>query len=330
MLFSRYFCSNLHKITFPLQKLVEETMKYITNNKSDSENAEAEHEGFEIKEEIHNHNKSLLLHQNLASKIQYFHTSLEKLFRQIVNNPNNENIEFVLNILYYLEEDHWNQYYNETKKKLLAQIFRLNNIQALKQALLRLLGKICVFNTFIQTENFHSVIYNVLTLNYPEKNNNVMIKNSWVLANLCANLRNFEVFTVEQNQDILLMILGYCGSSREKLVSNGFRALGYFISNNFDQILCQILTIKNSKTKEVMTSLSEIYLKPFDSYSVKVCWNVCVSLSNIFKSYKPNFMKLFFKDPVLKNIAKILTTKNNFKTQIHCIEVTFPFSSQIF
>jgi len=251
-------------------KLVEETMKYITNNKAD---AEGENEGFEIKEESPNHHHSSTrpqLHQNLENKIRYFHTSLEKLFRQIVYNPNNENIEFVLNILYYLEEDHWNLYYTETKKKLLAQIFRLNNIQALKQALLRLLGKICVFNTFIQTENFHSVIYNVLTLNYPEKNNNVMIKNSWVLANLCANLKNFQVFSVEQNQDILLMILGYCGSSKEKLVSNGFRALGYFISNNCDEMLCQILTYKNSKAKEVITALSEIYLKPFDSYSVKV------------------------------------------------------------
>jgi len=243
-------------------------MKHITNNRSDCENAEHEHDTFESKEENHNHDTKLFL-QNSHAKIEHFHASLEKVFKKIITNVHDDNIEYVLNILYYLEEGQW-ELYSDTKQKLLTQVSRLNNIQALKQSLLRLLGKICVFPHFIQMDNFYKIIYNVFTFNYPEKNNNIMIKNSWVLANLCANLKNFDVFTVEQNQEILSIILGYCNSSKEKLVSNGFRAIGYFISNTSDHMLCQILTKKNNKIGELKKALGEVYLKSFETYSVKV------------------------------------------------------------
>ena len=246
-------------------KLIEETMKYITNNRND---AEADNEDFCAKEDAAVSN--IQMNGELQAEIQRFHVSLEKLLKQIISNVNSENIEFALNILYYLEESHWELYYKDTKNKLIGQIYRINNIQALKQGLLRLLGKICVFTHFASLENFPKIVFNVISMNYPEKYNNIMIKNSWVLANLCANLKNFDTFTVEQNQEILSMILGYCGSSKEKLVSNGFRALGYFISNNADATLCQIVNLKNAKTEEVNKALGEVYLKSFESYSVKV------------------------------------------------------------
>jgi len=244
-------------------------MKNITNNRNDCENAEQDHDAFESKEENHTHDNKAFL-ANSQVKVENFHISLEKIFKKILTNIHDDNIEYVLNILYYLEEGQWNLYYCDTKQKLLSQVARLNNIQALKQSLLRLLGKICVFPHFIQLDNFHKIIYNVFTFNYPEKNNNIMIKNSWVLANLCANLKNFDVFTIEQNQEILSIILGYCNSSKEKLVSNGFRALGYFISNTSDNMLCQVLTKKNGKAEEIKKSLNEVYLKSFENYSVKV------------------------------------------------------------
>lgn len=241
-------------------------MKYITNNRND---AEGDDHDTDSKDDA-TPRPQVQLHYNSHVKVQRFHIALEKLLKQILSNVNDENIEFALNILYYLEETHWESYYHESKQKLLSQVYKLNNFQALKQSLLRLMGKVCVFSHFVKLENFPKIIYNVFTINYPEKNNNIMIKNSWVLANLCANLKNFDIFTAEQNQEILSMILGYCNSSKEKLVSNGFRALGYFVSNNTDQTLTKITELHNRKTEEVNRGLREIYLKQFDGFSVKV------------------------------------------------------------
>lgn len=248
-------------------------MKYITNNRTDSEGDDHDADGREDSPR-----PQIQLHSISHAKVQRFHIALEKLLKQILSNVNDENIEFALNILYYLEETHWESYYHESKQKLLNQVYKLNNFQALKQSLLRLMGKVCVFSHFVKLESFPKIIYNVFTINYPEKNNNIMIKNSWVLANLCANLKNFDIFTVEQNQEILSMILGYCNSSKEKLVSNGFRALGYFISNNTDQTLTKITELQNRRTEEVNKGLREVYLKQFDGFSVKVKYYFYVGL----------------------------------------------------
>jgi len=173
----------------------------------------------------------------------------------------------------------------------------------------------------MKLENFSKLTYSILSANMAEKNNNVMIKNSWVLANLCANLQNFDKFTLEENQNILSMILSYCNSSKEKLVSNGYRALGYYISNNKDDCLVKVMNFESSKSQEIANSLKETYLKSFASLSVKVCWNVCVSFANILKNYKPGFMKIFYREETLDNMLTILTSKNNFKTYIHCVDM---------
>lgn len=249
-----------------------------------------------------------------------YHNFLETHFSHILENSSSDFMEYVLNILYYLDEIDWVTYYPSTKAKLIEIISKINSSQNLKQALLRMLGKICTFSIFIKQPEFAGIVYQTLKSNANEKNNNILIKNSWVLANLCANFTHFEQFTLEENQEILSMILSYCSSPKEKLVSNGYRGLGYFVSNNSDETLVKLLTT-GEKGKELLTSLREVYLKPFSSFSVKVCWNVCVSFSNILKYFKPNFMKIFFSEDLLENLKTILTTKNNFKTQIHCVEV---------
>lgn len=147
-----------------------------------------------------------------------------------------------------------------------------------------------------------------------------MIKNSWVLANLCANLTHFDKFSLAENNEILGMILLYCSSAKEKLVSNAYRALGYFISNNSDQILVELISNAEGGPK-TLQSLREAYLRSFEPFSVKVCWNICVSFSNILKATKTLFMSMFFCEEIIENMRSILLTKNNFKTQIHCIEM---------
>jgi len=97
-----------------------------------------------------------------------------------------------------------------------------------------------------------------------------MIKNSWVLANLCANFTHFELFSTEENQKILLMSLGYCNSNKEKLISNGFRALGFYIKNNNDELLCKTIEGKDLEAENIKKALSEVYKKPFSKCSVKV------------------------------------------------------------
>ncbi|RZK19807.1 MAG: hypothetical protein EOO43_11505 [Flavobacterium sp.] len=139
-----------------------------------------------------------------------------------------------------------------------------------KQSLLRLLGKICTFKQFYDHKGFSETIFEIVTLNYNEKNTNTLIKNSWVLANLCANREACENFKLEINQELLFMSLAYCLSNKEKLTSNGFRALGYFITNNSDEVLCQLATMESPKTQKIVEGLKEVYLRPFANSSVKV------------------------------------------------------------
>ncbi len=289
-------------------------MRYISTDKGDFE----ENEEASLQKPL---SPSKPKPKSSSNSVKVFHCFLEKHFSNILNNPGSDFMEYVLNILYYLDEADWIAHYSETKMKLIGIIPKINTSQNLKQALLRMLGKICTFSTFINEGGFANTVYQTLKSNSNEKNNNIMIKNSWVLANLCANFANFEKFSLSENQDVLTMILLYCSSPKEKLVSNGYRALGYFISNNTDEILLKLVTNKDQNAADILKSLREVYLKPFTTFSVKVCWNVCVSFSNILKYFKPNFMKAFFSEDLLENMKTILTSKNNFKTQIHCVEV---------
>lgn len=289
-------------------------MRYISTDKGDFENQEPEIE--------HSAPKPILVQRKTKSleNISIFHGFLEKLFSSMFNGDNTDFLEYVLNILYYLDEDDWKNNYHVTKGLLIGCIDKLNSSSSLKQSLLRMLGKICTFSYFVSEEEFPKLVFKSLKNNISEKNNNIMIKNSWVLANLCANLNRFNEFTIEENHDFLNMILVYCTSNKEKLISNGYRALGYFISNNSDDILNDMIS-DPSKGQDICNSLREVYLRSFEAYSVKVCWNICVSFSNILKMSKPKFMEKFFCDEILENMKSILTSKNNFKTQIHCVEM---------
>ena len=182
----------------------------------------------------------------------------------------NEDVEYALDILFYLESKDWEIYYNEIKQLLINSLLKLNQNTSLKQSLLKLLSKVCIYEVFMNSDNFPNLAYKVITENNSEKNANILIKNSLVLANLCANLKNFDVFTMEQHQGILVLSLEYCNSNKEKIISNGYRALGYYISNNSDEILNATLVQKDVKTNYIKRNLMEIYKKPFNQLSVKV------------------------------------------------------------
>jgi hypothetical protein len=239
-------------------------MRYISTDKGDFENQEPEIESGALKQPVVVQPK-----MKCVENIKIFHGFLEKLFCAMFTGENAEFLEYVLNILYYLDEDDWINYYYETKFHLINYIDKLNSTTALKQSLLRMLGKICTFNLFVSEEAFPKLVFKCLKNNILEKNNNIMIKNSWVLANLCANLTKFNEFSLEDIHDFLNMILVYCTSNKEKLISNGYRALGYFISNNSDDILDKLLS-DSTKGEEICKSLREVYIRSFESYSVKV------------------------------------------------------------
>ncbi len=294
-------------------KIIEEIMKYMNECKDDNENQEMEMETLKKEEKTASS-------ETLASQASSFHGFVAGFLNHIFKTSP-ENTEHVLDILYYLNEKDWEKHYSEIKEKFIDSLIELNATPSFNQSFLKLLGKACIFPSFMNIERFPKMVSKVILKNIHEKNNNTIIKNSWVLANLCTNCHNFNLFSLEENQELLLLCLSYANSTKEKIVSNGFRALGYYISNHSDQSLCDTLALSNVNSEKIKASLSDVYLKPFTKCSVKVCWNVCVSLSNILKSFKPNFTQTFFTQDIFFNIAEILTAKNNFKTQIHCIEV---------
>jgi len=294
-------------------KIIEEIMKYMNEYKEENDNQEMEIET--IKKEK--------MATGIVSTIQM--SSFHKFVASFLNtafssSKSSDYTEHVLDILYYLNEQDWEDYYSEIKEKFIDSLLELN-YASFNLSFLKLLGKTCIFTSFMNIDRFPKLVSKVILNNVNEKNNNTIIKNSWVLANLCTNCHNFDLFSLEENQQLLLTCLSYCNSTKEKIVSNGFRALGYFISNHTDESLCKTLALSNTNADKIKTSLREVYKKPFTKCSVKVCWNVCVSLSNILRSFKPNFTKTFFTEDIFFNIAEILTAKNNFKTQIHCIEM---------
>jgi len=306
-------CKDLdRKYSAALYKIIEETLKQM--NSSDKK-IEADDD---LEEELNTPNNISLPQQKVLS----LYVFLEEMMRNAFESQDAKAIESSLSLLYYINEEAWETHYAKIKIILLSQLLQLNTIPTFKQSLLRLLGKICTFKQFYEYEGFSKMIFEIVTLNYNEKNTNTLIKNSWVLANLCANREACENFSLEINQELLFMSLSYCLSNKEKLTSNGFRALGYFITNNSDETLCKLASMEESpKTEKIIEALKEVYLRPFANSSVKVCWNVCVSLSNILKSFKPEFMNKFFNKEAFINVAKILETKNNYKAQIHCLEV---------
>ena len=244
--------------------MFEETLKHLNNDKDDDQ-LDGEVEVVKKEEAPLNLSETI----QSQSQVQQFHKLLAG-FLQNIFNSNSENTEHILDILYYLQDRDWESYYKEVRNKFIEAFPTLNAQSNLKQSFLRLLGKLCTFSSFMKIAKFPRLVYEVVCQNANEKNNNVVIKSSWVLANLSANLSSFEMFSVEENQELFLLSLGYCNSPKEKLISNGFRALGYYISNNSDEILCKTIVTQNAKAENIKKTLSEVYKKPFSKYSVKV------------------------------------------------------------
>ena len=111
-------------------------------------------------------------------------------------------------------------------------------------------------------------------MNSNEKNNALIIKNSWILANMCASLKDYSIIDINQLKKLLQLICVYCDNSKEKIKSNAYRALGYYIKNISSEEIDSIFKTNGQELNENIIKIKHVYDKDFSTFSVKVSFYI--------------------------------------------------------
>lgn len=134
------------------------------------------------------------------------------------------------------------------------------------------------------------------------KNINAKIKNSCALANwLSKNELLLNISLPKRLISDYLSIL--CQDSKEKVVCNGLRGLGFFLK-----------TLPKEQTPE----LKSLYYKVLKMNSPKILWNVCASLRNCLAVLEGD--SFIFDQEIYLQLLNILQHSTNYKSQIHAIK----------
>jgi hypothetical protein len=71
-------------------------------------------------------------------------------------------------------------------------------------------------------------VYQIIFESASDTNINVQMSNSWALANL-SFIKKFNISDPYVAQESLMISIQYACSTKEKVVSNGLRSLGYYL-----------------------------------------------------------------------------------------------------
>lgn len=270
-----------------------------------------------------------------------FGTFLNKVFLKFLKGPDDICKNIILNILSFFKEENWEIFKDEDFDWILKVVNESKDIQNLKQAWIKFLGYIIYHKRFHQNQELIHDIIERLYGYRSETNQQICQKNSWAVANICCSC---DLNTIDNTltAKILWMSFMYAESTKEKIISNSIRALGYILSRcseitlkeifeiaNTDdgvikdmQSMCKAQGIKNMKNSISIESVIEILLCRIQDSSPKISWNAWVSLGNILEqSHIRKFdADVLFSKKSIGLLMNIIKEKPNYKAKIHATQ----------
>ncbi|KYR01222.1 HEAT repeat-containing protein [Tieghemostelium lacteum] len=168
-----------------------------------------------------------------------------------------------------------------------------------------------------------------LTKSMNDSNINVKIKACWSLANLCDHFVTLKTTNPEIFNDIpeeifitLLEVLLLASQDNPKIRSNAVRALGNFARFASKTLLSSIVdSQKSTQTvlERIINSLLSNASDPSTSFNfVKVKWNSCYALGNIFQNDEIEFTgDQPWLSRIYSTLVTLVRTCKNYKTRIN-------------
>jgi len=186
----------------------------------------------------------------------------------------------------------------------------------------RTLGLYVLYKPIYENSQIMSRVAKCFVDGTGDKNLNVRIKAAWSLANYCdALIKSTTESTKIQVPDNLIFALFQASLKaaldNDKVRSNGVRALG-----NFARIAPpSILQSTNHLTKILNVLLNNLNLA-----SVKVRWNACYGVSNLFQNEYLSSLPLWdWSGEVYNGLLKTVSECDNLKTKINaCYALSIP------
>ncbi|CDW76050.1 heat repeat-containing protein 6-like [Stylonychia lemnae] len=188
--------------------------------------------------------------------------SLINLIRQIVdeflfnkqNTYSDVNIS-ILSLLCNFDQSQWMTVFDEKyTKDIIYYVEHTKQPPLLRAASIKLLGFMVYFDNFFKDEEFKNKVYQLIFENSNDTNQNIQIRNSWALANVCClNKHMTDEYLI---REVLICSINYASSNKEKVSSNGIRALGYFLMNIDTQKLVNEVLPSLNKSQILLNRIS--------------------------------------------------------------------------
>ena len=270
-----------------------------------------------------------------------FGAFLNKIFLKFLEGNDDSCKNIILNILSFFKEENWEIFKDEDFDTIIKVVNDAKENPHLKQAWIKFFGYIIYHKRFNQNQELiHSIIERLFSYRN-EINQQICQKNSWAVANICWS---WDLNSIDNilTAKLLWISFMYAESTKEKVISNSIRALGYILSRCNETTLQEIFEtaltdetiiedlesmrkyqwINNMKSSITIESVIEILLDKMQDDSPKISWNAWVSLGNILEqSHIRKFdVDVLFSKKWIDLLINIIKEKPNYKTKIHATQ----------
>uniref|UniRef100_I1QFQ3 DUF4042 domain-containing protein n=1 Tax=Oryza glaberrima TaxID=4538 RepID=I1QFQ3_ORYGL len=199
---------------------------------------------------------------------------------------------------------------------------------AVRSAACRAIGIVACFPSILSSPSLPGKFIDAIEFNTRNSSTPVRITASWALANLCSSIRfralgtNPSAGVLDKSAISLLVEIALrLAKDGEKVKSNAVRALGYLLrfirfNNNSDtvddpsnSVLCGDPVWLERMVHALMSCVT--------TGNVKVQWNVCHALSNLFMNDTLRLPDMPWASSVYSILLLLLRDSNNYKIRMH-------------
>lgn len=221
-----------------------------------------------------------------------------------------------------------------------------DEVPSVRSAACRAIGVIASFPRISESKNSLEELVNVILSNTLDTSVSVRITASWALANICDSLRH-NVGTVDAEKcptiDVSpLSLLAECAlrlsRDGDKIKANAVRALGnlsrfvkFIDGNPIDSLSdsCSKISLKSELKRETkreakpstsspwLERMVQSFVSCVTTGNVKVQWNVCHALQNLFLNESIRLQYMTWAPSVYSILLLLLRDSSNFKIRIH-------------
>ncbi|XP_072164191.1 HEAT repeat-containing protein 6-like [Diadema setosum] len=188
-----------------------------------------------------------------------------------------------------------------------------------KAASVRALGVFVLYPCLRQDVLFVADTANAILNSLQDSSVNVRMRATWSLGNLSdamlINLESGDDGFVSQFSDLLLQRLFeaaiHAAGDHDKVKSNAVRALGMLVR------FIQPHTLAKSSFQALIEKAVHALLKNINGGAVKVRWNACYALGNLFRNPHLGLGTAQWGSEVYRSLTKVISECKNFKVRIN-------------